>query len=284
MAITYLRTPVYRGTNVAGQTAMVNGQPYVMRGASSGVATRTLPNYVQGRPVTEDDISNARNAQAQAVATVGNYTPDGIQINKVRQGWLSNQNPELRGGIAEVSVNGKPIRVPNALLQQMMFTDAWNQGRSNEVGDFFNGRANPDPKTYGYTNYDATQQRFDKILAANPQWTNDAPLNPYKAAEEKAQAAAGRYQKIMDQMGQPMKESRAAGGQFMGGDTMGGLKSEADKALAEAQSYSPELNARRGRYFGELQGTRMLEAQRKAFEGGVKPTYSNLPIQERIIK
>jgi hypothetical protein len=255
-----------------------------MRGASSGPAVRTLPNYVQGRPVSQDDLSNARNAQAQAVATVGNNMPSGVQINKVRQGWMSNLNPELRGGVAEATVNGAPIRIPNALMQQLMFTDAYNQGRSNAVGDFFNASRNPDPKVYQYANYDATQQRFNKILADNPQWTTDQPLDPYKAAQEKAMAASSRYNQYMGELAKPQKETRTAGGQMLGGDVMGGLRKKADQALDEVRSYAPELNARRASYFGDLQATRTLEAQQNAFKNGVKATYSNLPIRETVVR
>ena len=302
MSTTYLNQPTYaRGTNLAGQTVQTPQGAYVMRGASSGVPSlpylrqasqggnfqQTSYTPIQNRPTTPAELQAAQTEAARqmslAQANYGRNAPAGVQIQKVSSGFTDNGNPALRGGIGQVAANGQTFRIPNALLQQMMFTDSYNQGRSNEVGEFFAGQRNTDPKLYTNANYDVTQQRFDKIMKDNPSWTDDAPLNPYMAAKEKATAASNRYQNLMGQMTNQVQKETANNRGITGG-TMGGLKSQADAALAEAQSYAPELNARRASYFGDLAGTRKLEAQQKAFQGGVKATYSNLPIRETLIR
>lgn len=287
-----------RGTNLAGYTTP-NG--YVLQGARQGASplpyigmggtgtsfqrTSYVPTLdTSSRPVTEADIEAARQAQAAAVSTVGNYTPANVQVTKVRQGWLGNLNPELYGGVAEVSANGAPIRVPNALVQQMLFQDAWNQGRSNAMGNFFSGRGNPDPQTYRYSDVGATQGRFNRILEDNPQWTKDEALNPYTAARQKQQAAMSRYNEAVAYMGQPRKETRDQTGRLTSENTMGAYQQQADDALKEAQGYNNKINARRASYYGQQQADAQGEAMRKAFAGGVQQTYSNLPIVERFIR
>lgn len=294
MATTYMR-----GTNLQGyatpsgyrlrpaQSGM-GGLPYMQQGAPTRTFQRT--SYVpqvdtSSRPVSQDDLSNARNAQAMAVKTVGQGLPQGVRIQKVLHGWQGNLNPELEGGIAEVNMDGQTIRVPNALLQQMLFTDAWNQGRSNVVGEFFGGRqGNPNPNVYKYSDIGASVGRINKIMADNPQFTREGALNPYVENERKALAAHQRYQNIMGQMGQE-KEARDLSGRLMNQLSFDEYRRQAAEAKRERDQYRSELNRPQARRIGAEQGQDIFRAMNAAFQdGGVRRTYSNLPIRETFIR
>jgi hypothetical protein len=293
MATTYLR-----GTNLQGyatpsgyrlQPAQsgLGGLSYLQQGAPTRTFQQTsyTPQIdTSSRPASEADLAAARNAQALAVQTVGKALPQNISIQKVRQGWMGNLNPELEGGIAEVNMDGQTVRVPNALLQQMLFTDAWNQGRSSAVGDFFGGRqGNPNPDVYRYSDTGASVGRINALMDANPQFTREGALNPYVENERKAIAANQRYQTLMGQMGQ-MTESRDASGRMSNQSSMDAYRSQAEEAKRERDQYASELNRAQARRKGAEEGNNLMRAMHSTFKDGIRRTYSNLPIEETFIR
>lgn len=293
MATTYLR-----GTNLQGyatpsgyrlQAARsgLGGLSYLQQGSPTRTTQTTSYTPIvdtSSRPVSQDDLSRARNAQAQAVQDYGRNTPSNIQIGQVRSGWKENLNPELYGGVVDVNINGETLRVPNAVMQQLMFTDSWNQGRSSAVSDFFGGRQrNPDPDLYKYSTYGAAQGRFDSIMQKNPQWAKDEALNPYTAAQENWSKADSRYRSLMGEMGS-MQEFRDVAGNDSTAERRTALQQQAEQAKRERDSYASELNKDRAVYYGNQIGTQRFRSMYDAFKEGMSPTRSNLPITETFIR
>lgn len=293
MATTYLR-----GTNLQGyatpsgyrlQAARsgLGGLSYLQQGAPTREYQQrsyTPTVDTSSRPVSEDDLSRARNAQALAVQDYGRNNPSNIQIGQVRSGWMGNLNPELYGGLVDVKIDGETLRVPNAVMQQLMFTDSWNQGRSSAVSDFFGGRQqNPDPEVYRYSTYGAAQGRFDDILQRNPQWAKEGALNPYTAAQENWTKADNRYKSLMGEVGQ-MQEYRDVAGNDASAGRRAALQQQAEQAKRERDSYAGELNKDRATYYGNQIGTQRFRSMYDAFKEGMSPTRSNLPVTEKFIR
>jgi hypothetical protein len=286
-----------RGTNLAGYTTP-NG--YVLQGARQGASplpyigmggtgtnfqrTSYVPTLdTSSRPVTEADIEAARQAQAAAVGRYGINT-SGVTFNGLRGGYLSNYNPDYQGGIVEANINGEIVRVPNALLQAMMYQDAWNNGRSNAVGDFFTGGQNPNPDLYKYSSIGATQGRFNQILANNPQWNVEGSLNPYKNLQDRAEMAGREYNTLVQNRA-PIKEVRNTLGAIQGEDNVAIQRQKEAAALAKARRLGQELNrqTRGDRIRGAETSSNMVNNMRNQFGQGVRPTYSNVPIKETYI-
>jgi hypothetical protein len=197
---------------------------------------------------------------------------------------MSNLNPEMYGGVARVDVDGQQVRLPNALLQQMMFTDAWNQGRSNMMGEYFGGRGvAPDPSVYRYSDVGADVGRLNRLTEQNPQFTREGAFNPFVRAQEGAIGASQRYNQLMGQM-QNTTELRDASGRMEGQGKMDALRRQAEEAKRERDMYNSDMNRAQARRRGAEEGGALSRAMHDVFKQGVSRTYSNLPIKETFIR
>jgi hypothetical protein len=227
-------------------------------------------------------IEQARQQMVNGRQTFGNNMP--FQIQNLRTGWTNNNNPELQGGIATANVNGQTVRVPNALLQQMMFTDSFNQGRSNEVANFL-GANQQRPQGMNYSDMGASIQGMDRYLASNPQFTQEGALNPYRRTQDNAMNAYGEVNRL-ESIGrtQPMTEIRSVGGAMMGGNYQGHQNAlmEARRKAQEAGNQFQAQDTRAARVGGSEQATSMLNSMQQNAPR-IRSTYSNLPIKETLI-
>ena len=256
--------------------------PY-LRQASQGYPQTSRvyqPAPVQNYRQAPIDITEQMRA---ALANTGRLQTPGVTVQNVRNSYMGNLNPSLQGGIADVGINGEVIRAPNALVQQLMFQDAFNAGRSNSLGDFFGGQ-NQNPQGLGYSTIGADQQRAEQFLYANPQLTQQRALNPFTAAREQQAQDYGRLQQAQAQMGAPRTEKLSANGQMVDDGGQAQRQKELDAAQSQYNQSAQEWQRQNGRG-GARRGNDTERAAMDSITAGfqpVRPTYSNLPIKERL--
>lgn len=259
--------------------------PYVQP-ASQGTMQRYANPYFQqfqlpqNPQAYQDAIMQGRIQMQQAGNNFGQNMP--VQISGLRTGTMENGNPELQGGIANVGSNGQQFRIPNALLQQMMFQDAVNQGRSSAVGDFF-GVNRVAPAGMNYTNMDVSRQNMDRYIQNNPQFSQEGALDPYKRAQENMRASQVQLNSLQNPA-QPLTEIRNAQGGMMGGtmDANQNAIIEARKKAREAEAAFQQQNVRGAVRAGSQAATGMLKSMEQNAPR-VQPTYSNIPISEKVV-
>lgn len=267
MALPYARSayqsPTKSRQSWAGRTVMTPYGPYVMQGASAGgvpIEQNRQAPQMSFVPVETGQVAQGPNLQ-------------NVYIQRLRQASMGNANPELQGGVGEVSVGNQSYRIPNALLQQMRFQDQWNNGRSNAVQQFF---AAPQPQGMNYADTTVTQHQYDRTMNQNPQWLQDGPLNPFTRAKEVYEKALSAY----NQIPQNFTERRSASGQLMGQD-MQGERNRAKQQLDQAnQGYAAMHSRGASRNANEFERQQLMSMQENFKRA--QPTYSNLPIKETV--
>jgi hypothetical protein len=228
----------------------------------------------ESTPVTPEQIRLARLNQEQALSAYGKPN-NGIIVTNLRNGWQGNLNPELQGGVSLVKYNGQDWRIPNSVIQQLQYTDAWNGGRTNVMADFF-GANEQAPRGMKYADYGAAQDRISNWWSRNPQFLQEGALNPFQRAAQKSQDAQAGLRALQ---AQPRTETRAIQGGIVGEDPEEKLR----KAREEARQASEEVraaNTRGANYLGDLRATALNNRAMKELRGAVRPTYSNVPIKE----
>lgn len=268
---------------------MISTLPYLQQATQSSPQLYTSGQNWQIQPPqqyksTEQVVLDYQNAIEQArqqmVAGRGSSQLP-FQVSDLRQGWMGNGNPESQGGVATVNLNGQAVRVPNAILQQLMYQDSWNQGRSNAVADYFgaNQRA---PAGMGYSSKDASTQAMDRYINSNPQLMQEGSLDPYKRAQNAAIQAGDEYRQL--QAPKTMTETRS-----INGDVTGGTFAENQRAIALAKQKMDQasqayqfMDNRGSRVRGSEQATAQLDSMMRNAPR-IQRTYSNLPITERLV-
>jgi hypothetical protein len=258
--------------NVYERTAAVV-KPYLpyMRAATTGLKVSrggAVPYYQQ---------NNIPAASGTETGSIWENINPGVQIGGVNENRMGNSNIEPTGGVATANAYGTSFRIPNAAIAQLMLTDSYNQGRSNEVGSYF-GMNQKAPAGMGYANVDVAQQRLNEWWAKNPNQASNQIFNPVKNWE---QTVTNTGNVIRQEQAQPMMEQRTAAGNIFGADVAQRQRNQ----MAQAQSLKPE-----GALFDPITtGGRMRAAeyaqnmQDKAIRETSKiisPTFSNLPIKE----
>jgi len=251
--------------------------PYTQQ-AVSGTQVQSVRNAPPVRrpifvPASRETLDRARMQMMNAGNAAYKAIPNGLNIRNVQHNFLKNGNPSLMGGLAEVDINGETIRVPNALLQQLMFTDAWNNGRTTAVKDMFMGQ-NPNSDLYKYSTYGAQQGRMESLINDNPEWSQQGELNPYMRAKN---AYENAQQGQVPKMGQPAKEQMVVGGALQKSTSQD--QNNYNSAAQEWQRQDVRGGARRG----EQQARDTMERMQKLVTP-FRPTYSNVPIKETYIR
>lgn len=257
---------------------------YTRYDATTG-KTYTDPYGTSSWLTRPQDLQAGINAQNQMRSDYGRNVPVGI--SNLQSGFMGNGNIQAQGGTAQVNANGVRYNVPNYLLQQMMATDAYNQGRSNQLGEFFGvsdtfGKPVQMPAGMQYANYDASQQRLNNFVANDPRSQINGSLNPFVKAQEQQRGARATYESLLRDT-TPMTETRGINGQVTGGDV------QARQARIAQAKQAADAADQQMRSF-ETRGSRIRaeEESRPDYNGlfnqlKVRPTYSNLPISERIV-
>lgn len=226
--------------------------------------------YQRANPKYLDAMRESQNQMASARTGSFRNNFGDVQVQNANRGFLSNSNPAIMGGIANVSIGNDQFRVLNPMLQQAMFTDSFNRGNSNYVGDLF-GLNRPQPQDMGYRNMDVVKQQLERQIYANPQLTQNQYVDPRLQYNANRRQAMGD---IQGRMGQGYTEKRNAQGEMMGVDQQ--KKDQEDLAM---------LNSRQNPYDNR---TKRIKGQEEAGRAAgmridAAPTYSNVPVREKLI-
>lgn len=280
--------PYVRGPSQGVSQTYYN--PYAQYGFANAQEYQDAVNRYMNPVNTQESLRQAQNAMAMArsgsreLGTPGVYGtqwgqgPGQVNISNLRQEFMANQNPEAMGGIANMRVGEDQFRILNPILQQAVFTDAYNQGRSNQVQGLL-GLGQRAPQGMPYRSFDVGKQQLERQIYANPRLAQEGFINPIKQWESQQGQRYNQLQGLQRQMAQGVTEQRNVGGQVTGGTAQG-----VQNQMAVLQRQLREQNPVP---YGETRGGR-LRAQEQAQNAlmmkapQITPTYANLPIRETV--
>lgn len=271
------------GFSQPGSTSS-NSLPY-LRGASSGANSTTTTPIRSPDTVSKFGANQeSYNAEDQALRQYRQQEriSSGIKFGSIDRASFGNGNPMFKKGETIVTMSdGQQLRIPNAVAQQLEFTQSQNQGRW-DAGEAFGEssyqkeqRAGSNPQDVRYTAWGGTQGRVDEWMKNNPNFSGSGFINPAQEKMSRIQDLDTQINNLSRQMlGGARRETVSASGQ----DTSGG------------NNYVSAIEAlRRSRdQIGSLS-----RAERNAASGGgnvfgdsfpaLTATYSNLPVVERMV-
>jgi GTP1/Obg family GTP-binding protein len=132
-----------------------------------------------------------------------------------------------------------------------------------------------------YTSTSVMQAYVDNVVKQNPYLQQEGYLNPYLNAKQQVTDAQSRLEQLQKQ-NQFRTETATVGG-VVSGNNLDSAIADAQRQLQSAQS-NTDYSKRRAAYFGDQQAliNRNQEAMMQ-FEQ-MRPTISNLPIIETVIR
>ena len=250
-----------QGKTGASQTYHYDAQPIV-----------TQANYIPTQQ--EIDATAAMNKY-----NMDNWKDPGVKWTNLKQSFYSNGNAQFMGGVATAQYKGEVFELPNAVAQNLLATDSWNQGRSNAVSDYFQG---PTPRPEGeagrYVDYGASKGAMTQWIKDNPAVLQEGPLNPYERAKWEADEAKINYNNLNDNYQSISKvENRDVSGNVINDNFRqqeAAVANAQQQAQMKAQNFESNWASHAGYEKGLRQTLNIFDAPK------ISPTYSNLQIKE----
>jgi len=255
--------------------------PY-LRPASSGQIT----SRNQFQPVQKSQNSRASDAMSRDFyAKNSGQQSGGVSFEGLQTRFRNNGNPIAMGGEVTATLpNGKTLRIPNALAQQLQSTAYNNEGRYDPA-EFFGFGNNSDFSSATnklqennqpvYTDFSAAQNRLDKFTKQNPEYLRSGAIN-------EAQRKIDRYAEIDNQIqqlnaqitGMTQRETVGIDGAVKS-SSFADTQRQLDALKREQANRQPISRADRRRA-GEVDN--IMEQL-----SGLSGTVSNLPIKETVL-
>lgn len=252
------------------------------RSSNMAVRSEDITRQNENRQRQANEFANTNNnlGTSYNAYNAGTGTVDSPVFKNVTRRVNETGNPQFLGGLSKIVLGNQTVDMPNAIGQQIMFEDSYNQGRANTADKYFGNSAIT--KDTPYYSYATLQDKFNKMVQVNPRLgMANTPLNRYEADRDQATRNDMRVSQLENQISQGTTERFNAQGQMIGGNNAS-LNREleaAKRAQANFQGTAPNL--RRGAYFEDLALNQYLGAQMRGLEG-YRPTVSNLQISERV--
>lgn len=260
------------------------GLPF-LREASEGVkqtykvnqqATPTREKLLDANAEYERAISYNRGVADDLIKRP--QTATNMSFRNVKQGFMRNGNPLLKGGIAEVMLptdtmgGSRGLRIPNQLAQQVMYQSAWNQGRWDMREQF--GIAPYQLASMGvsgsqpmYFDWAVAQEKIDRMAAGMPGYMNKDGRISRNDAVGMMDENNARIRQLEASMPVIRKEYANAGGVYSDN------YSHITKQIAELGRQNYELN----QWNGSSTGFDLGKWQ-------VSPSIANVYFNERVVK
>jgi hypothetical protein len=198
---------------------------------------------------------------------------------------LPNGNPIATGGEVMATLpNGKTLRIPNALAQQLQATAYNNEGRY-DPSEFFGFGNNSsfstatknlqDSNQPVYTDFSVAQNRLDKFTKENPQYLQPGAINEAQRKMDRYAEIDNQIQQLNAQMtGMTQRETVDTSGRVTS-STFADTQRQLD-VLKREQASRPNIsrNERRSAgFYDDIMGQL----------SGLSGTVSNLPIKETVL-
>jgi len=270
-----------KGTDLAGnQVQMNDGSLHTLQGASQGTPQSPQVAASRGQVLAAED-----NLKAQALNY--DYSPNLQQAANVNaDNQRANGSPIMqRGNVLMYDDMGQPMNVPMAFAQQMAYTDAVNQGRTDSVNKYLGG--GKAPENMGYRS-NAQRDNLLTQFNANDLLTGAGAVSPYFSQQKQAQTLSNQLYQMNsngswnDLTQDPSSDLNYATESF---NNLG----QGERVMSRGEQIKQQLNAlpqssqnlRQARY-QEQQQAQAITQMMKELER-TRPTYASVPIQETIV-
>ena len=279
----YITTPL---NLVPPTVTLPDGSAYTLQGPSQGGVAFTPSNPMQAYGGTSQGNDAIRNMKDQ-VANY-QYAPDYADAQKANaENSFGNGNPILqRGSTLTYDGQGQPVKIPLAIAQQMAYTDAVNNGRANSHEDYLGGQA-PDAR-YGYSS-NAVRNDYISKLNDNPMFQGSGAINPYLEQKKQAHNLSNQLYK-MDNNGSWHDLSQDPNSDLNYASENLNSQGQGTKGMSQADQIKAQIAQLPQQNMNYRQAMDQDSAQRQSIANMMKglaaqkPTWSNVPIVEKVIK